>query len=86
MTDEQWVRYIVGFCFIATLATLFMCIVLTPVLLVIGFSGQFQTAWEIVAAHPIWSGAVLVAFTGLVMLWSWLMIVLGRALIKNETS
>jgi hypothetical protein len=33
MSDEQALRYVIGFCVLATLPTLFLCIVITPVLL-----------------------------------------------------
>lgn len=80
MTQEQTMRCLMGFCLLATLATLFLCIVLTPVLLVIGFSGQFWPVWNGIAAHPILAALAVVAFVALIIFWLWLMIVIWSAL------
>jgi hypothetical protein len=84
MTEERALRYVMGFCVLGTLATLFLCIVITPVLLIIGFAGQFWPVWNGIAAHPILTGLCIVAFIALVMFWIWLMLVIGSALLRQD--
>jgi hypothetical protein len=84
MTEERALRYVMGFCVLGTLATLFLCIVITPVLLIIGFAGQFGPVWNGIAAHPILAGLCIVAFIALVMFWIWLMLVIGSALLRQD--
>ena len=69
MTEEQALRYVIGLCVLATLATLFLCIVITPVILVVGFAGHFTTVWHAMAAHPFWGSLSIVVFIVLVMFW-----------------
>jgi hypothetical protein len=84
MSEELAMRYVMGFCILATLATLFFCIVITPVLLVIGFAGQFSSVWNGIAAHPILAGVAVVAFIALIMFWIGLMIVIGSVLMRQN--
>ena len=58
---EVGIRYLLGVWALGTLATLFWCIVLTPVILVIGFAGKFWPVWNAVAAHPAWACLTTVA-------------------------
>jgi hypothetical protein len=84
MGEEQALRYIMGFCVLATLATLFFCIVITPVILVIGFAGQFWPVWNAIAAHPILASFAIVAVIVLLMFGIWLMLVIGAALMRRD--
>jgi len=43
-------RYLLGLWVLGTLTTLFWCIVLTPVILMIGFAGKFWPVWNAIAA------------------------------------
>ena len=83
MTEEQGSRYVMGFCVLATLATIFLCVVATPVLLVIGFSGQFEAMWAWVAAYPIRTALGLVAFVATIIGWLWLIIAFSRELARD---
>ncbi len=84
MREELAVRFIMGSCVLATLATIFLFIVATPVLLVIGFSGHFALAWNFVAEHPVLVGFLLAGFMALVMVWIWLMLVIGASLMRGN--
>jgi hypothetical protein len=46
ISAENAMRYLMGFWVLGTLATLFWCIVMTPIILVIGFAGNFWLGME----------------------------------------
>jgi hypothetical protein len=46
ISAENAVRYLMGLWVLGTLATLFWCIVMTPVILVIGSAGKFWLVWN----------------------------------------
>jgi hypothetical protein len=84
MTAERAVRLIMGLCVLATLASLFLAIIITPIILVIGFSGQFSTVWNSMVAHPIRAAFGLASFIVLAMAWIWLMIITTHALLRDR--
>ena len=45
ISADQALRHLMGVWVLAGLATIFFCIVVTPVLIVIGFAGKFQSMW-----------------------------------------
>lgn len=84
MTAERAVRLVMGFCVLATLASLLLAIASTPIILVVGFSGQFSAVWNSIVAHPIWAAFGLASFIVLAMAWIWLMIITTRALLRDR--
>ena len=84
MNEELALRYVMGLSVLATLATLFFCIVITPVILVIGFAGHFWTVWNGMAAHPFLGSLAIVTFMVLAMFWIWLMIKITGSLLQEQ--
>jgi NADH:ubiquinone oxidoreductase subunit 4 (subunit M) len=68
---------------LGTLATLFWCIVMAPIILVIGFAGKFWLVWNAIAAHPGWACLATVALVATAMLWIWLLIIVSYGLAKR---
>ena len=68
ISADQALRHLMGVWVLAGLATIFFCIVVTPVLIVIGFAGKFQSMWELVASRPFLTSFALVVFMALVHL------------------
>jgi hypothetical protein len=84
ISADQALRHLMGVWVLAGLATTFFCIVVTPVLIVIGFAGKFQSMWELVASRPFLTSFALVVFMALVMIYIWIMIMIGSALMRQR--
>jgi hypothetical protein len=76
-------RYLLGLWVLASLTTLFWCIVLTPVILMIGFAGKFWSVWNAIAAHPGWACLAAVTLVATAMLWIWLLIMVSHTLLRR---
>jgi hypothetical protein len=83
ISAENAMRYLMGFWVLGTLATLFWCIVMTPIILVIGFAGKFWLVWNAIAAHPGWACLATAALVATAMLWLWLLIIVSYGLAKR---
>src|SRR6476619_8666940 len=64
ISADQALRHLMGVWVLAGLATIFFCIVVTPVPIVIGFAGKFQSMWELVASRPFLTSFALAGFYG----------------------
>ena len=76
-------RYLLGLWVLGTLTTLFWCIVLMPVILIIGFAGKFWPVWNAIAAHPGWACLAAVTLVATAMLWIWLLIMVSHSLLRR---
>jgi len=80
---DMGLRYLLGLWVLGSLTTLFWCIVLTPVILMIGFAGKFWLVWNAIAAHPAWACLVAITLVAITMLWIWLLITVSHSLLRR---